>query len=788
MLDSNFHRLHRELLAEHDTQVQALADEIAKLKGKALYSPRTSLPSVHEDVLSPRCSPTFQEPVEHMSRTSSKRSSSKRSTGSNGHRDIELPNGAIKVENGHVGEMPSSRSMARKQSKRKPTENSMFAASAAETIKDQDFELWPEWTMETISSPSSRRHRHDHTITAHLYRRMKNRYKRDTRNLETDSCQSDDAGISAFAPKSIFWYLRRRQFRQCLPKLPISPGSRTRMSWDFTGLALLVYDVYWIPLQVCFQPRNFLFGDVMGWISLLFWTLDIPSSFISGYHRKDGSTELSFSRIAKRYLMSWFVLDVVIVGADWMAVLLDLITRNSDPATEGVGLARLGKMMRVARILRSLRLLRLAKIRQLLYVVEERIQSEYISILGGLVQQIAGLLALNHLFACFWWVIGISVDAPNWVAVKGLADKEVILQYLVSLHWSFSQFTPASMEVYPENIGERAYNVVVLVFAMVVFSSFVSSITSAMTRLRTLRAHEVAQAYLLKRYLRENNISADLSSRVTRYIDVVSEVHKRRTDRSKVELLQMLSGPLNLELQREVYIPYISVHPYLNEYNVTSPSAMGHLCFTAVSKMSLSRGDILFNVGEDSNTMFFLVSGTLFYRRVKGIKSAKRLTMVPEGTVFCEAALWVPWVHRGRMKAVIESDVVGIDSEKFREVTLAHPEVTWHACRYSRMFLDEMREEALKHSMVWDLPRPLMEIHHNSSATVMFADGEYSSSPSTEVHSAEKLECFLMNDSSGSSEDEEAQRSGDQPDPLGPEGGQEAQMPEEHAEPSSARG
>eukprot|EP00913_Durusdinium_trenchii_P013302 g12485.t1 len=86
---------------------------------------------------------------------------------------------------------------------------------------------------------------------------------------------------------------------------------------------------------------------------------------------------------------------------------------------------------------------------------------------------------------------------------------------------------------------------------MVGFSSFVSAITASMTRLRSLQGNELSEAFLLRRFLKENHISADLQSRVVRYIDMAIEVNRKKIDKSRVQSLNMLSGPLRVELQKD---------------------------------------------------------------------------------------------------------------------------------------------------------------------------------------------------------------------------------------------
>jgi len=426
-----------------------------------------------------------------------------------------------------------------------------------------------------------------------------------------------------------------------------------------------------------------------------------------------------------------------------VGVFFDIYAAHVD---EGVGVARIGKFVRVARILRSLRVLRIMKLRQLAYAVVERIRSEYISIVGGLVTNIAGLMAINHFIACLWFAVGTSTGYPNWVSANNLWESDWFLQYLVSLHWALTQFTPASMFVGPKNLSERAFNVVVLLFAMCVFSSFVSSITSAMTRLRTLRAHQVNQFYMLRRFLIENNISKDLSARITRYIDLMLTIHKQKLDRNKIELLSLLSGPLHVALQRELFEPSLRLNSYFVKYSEASRPAMNQLCFLAVQKYSISKGDRLFDFGVECHDMLILTHGTLCYRRAKGIKSVRRTSSIPVGCSCCEAVLWVPWVTRGTMKAVIESDVVALSSAKFRQVTTSHPDALCNAHEYAQDFLYALKREARENLNVWDVAVEILNANSRDESELRkFSDGE--------LHVDYQMEAEMMNSSSSSNED-----------------------------------
>eukprot|EP00438_Fugacium_kawagutii_P014074 Skav204181 [mRNA] locus=scaffold903:671647:679349:- [translate_table: standard] len=169
-------------------------------------------------------------------------------------------------------------------------------------------------------------------------------------------------------------------------------------------------------------------------------------------------------------------------------------------------MARNFKVLRAFRALRILRLLRLLKLQRLMNIAYDFISSEYAFIMIGMLRLVIFIIVLNHVIACIWFFTGkFAVDTGlvrSWLldTVNGdmLAESK-LYQYTTSLHWSLTQFTPASMEVSARNVPERMLSIAVLFFALITFSSFVGSITTSMTALRSMKADTKKQFWMLRR-------------------------------------------------------------------------------------------------------------------------------------------------------------------------------------------------------------------------------------------------------------------------------------------------
>eukprot|EP00747_Dinoflagellata_sp_TGD_P194498 gnl/TRDRNA2_/TRDRNA2_61986_c0_seq1.p1 gnl/TRDRNA2_/TRDRNA2_61986_c0~~gnl/TRDRNA2_/TRDRNA2_61986_c0_seq1.p1 ORF type:complete len:742 (+),score=129.03 gnl/TRDRNA2_/TRDRNA2_61986_c0_seq1:103-2328(+) len=489
--------------------------------------------------------------------------------------------------------------------------------------------------------------------------------------------------------------LAKSNTEQCIPfcrHFMLSPASSRRLWWDCVGMLVLGYDLVMIPIQTCFHPPSDSFMDDMSWVTLIYWSVDIPASFCVGYYEKDGRLTLRFYLVAKHYLRTWLLLDVLIAGIDWLMI---AVGSGSDASAHTAGLVRTGKMLRGLRILRVLRLLRLAKLRQLLNAVQDRIDSEYLSVAMSLFQLLFLIMFINHFVACAWYAVSYTADAnknARWIDMFTVHDN-TYTRYFISLHWSITQFTPGSMPVQPQNLQERFFSILVLLLGLVVFSSFVSSITATMNRLRNLSAAQATQYWLLRKYFREHKISHELCARVNRYVSVVVWSQQKFTQQKDVALLQLLSGPLRTELQGELWKPKLISHPFFERLDHKSQDFVRDVCGSCVDQVLLSRGDVLFNSGKEADKMYFLWRGFMAYDSRDNLKGhIMDAESLHEGQWCCEAVLWMRWIHQGRMRAKIECDLMTLAADKFRDVAMRHPAHFRFPRRYAHAFLSTMRK------------------------------------------------------------------------------------------------
>lgn len=455
--------------------------------------------------------------------------------------------------------------------------------------------------------------------------------------------------------------LHNSRFRWFFLKyLLILPSSKLRMFWDTLGLVLVTYDTIYIPLLLLDPPESTA-GTVMDWITRTFWSTDLPLSFLTGYIRSDGGTETHFPKIAKRYCKTWLLPDIVVVGSDWLELMMTGI---------GTGLeyARLGKASRVFRVLRLIRLMRLIKMGQVIRLMQERLFSEIWVIGSEIVKRMVIILSFEHLCACIWYGIGDrEVDEKTWVKeMPGDFPKEPLgARYFASLHWSLSQLGGGMDEIAPRNYEERITAILVYLVSFVIAAIFVSGLTSAMTRLVILGSQQSQQLSGLRRYLLLNGISNGLMLRIQRNANYALSERQKFMPEGRVELLDVISEPLRVELHFEIYSSVLSVHHFFQRYIEECPPVMRKVCHAGISTTEVSQGDVLFTVGEIPTRpkMYFQRSGELQYVAITG-----KVTQLSGQMWLSEAVMWCQWMHRGQLTSATDARMVMLDAKTFQDI------------------------------------------------------------------------------------------------------------------------
>jgi len=461
-----------------------------------------------------------------------------------------------------------------------------------------------------------------------------------------------------------------------------SPDSHLSVGWNLFGAVLIFYDSIRIPMGV-FNFQEGAFVVAMDWLVMLFWTVSLFLSFLTGYV-EDGVTIMVPWKIALHYLRTWFFLDLLVTIRDWVFALTNLGADDTNDASLSL------RFLRILRLMRVVRLLRIMKLRWILVSLNDRTTSEYSAILWNIFKMFGVMLLTSHFVSCAWFYVADSSRdlGDTWISVHGFEGDGWFYVYLTAFHWSITQFTPASMHVQPQNVPERLFTIVVVVFALVGFSYMVGSITGSLAQIRSMHEDAAKQFWNVRRYLRQNRVPTALSLRIQRNLEHAWQKQKLHMSVSKITMFSLLSEQLRNELYLSLSVPVLSAHPLFSHLKEHSSITLNRLATTAISRKFLARHDFLFLPGEDATHMYFAEQGRLEYVRVDA-QGKERTEHVAKGEDWIsEAVLWTPaWVHLGVLNAETECDVLQIDAGKFSGVVRINPEVHRLVSAYAGHFV-----------------------------------------------------------------------------------------------------
>ncbi|CAK9084005.1 Potassium voltage-gated channel protein eag (Ether-a-go-go protein) [Durusdinium trenchii] len=409
----------------------------------------------------------------------------------------------------------------------------------------------------------------------------------------------------------------------------LHPGGQLRMSWDTIGILLLFLDAVLLPVSLAWNWQK----DTTGTSSLLllglfitgvvFWTLDIVLNFHTSYFDK-GILITSQRMICKHYLSTWFFLDLCLVALDYVTAVHTLVDSLTDLSAT-----------RFARMLRITRLVRLAKMAKLEGILSEYAAStgrQWAMLVVTLMNTITVTVLIQHMASCLWFGIG-QMDENNWISLSEVAYSSPVVQYLHAFRYVMLPVSPPRMD--PENLIERGFDILYAGFWVVILGSSITRISFTMIELFAMNESKSKQRREIRRYLRTQEASFQLVSRVMNFVDYkLDKLSLINFDHS------LISNTLQTELCVNQRSRYLEAVPIFKVTRDLFPDLFATVC-TLLKKMVCETGEEVFVSGSYSTCLYITITGS--YIHVEAEKDeAEELTGI-QG--FEELSLYVENLH-----------------------------------------------------------------------------------------------------------------------------------------------
>jgi len=332
--------------------------------------------------------------------------------------------------------------------------------------------------------------------------------------------------------------------------------------------------------------------------------------------------------------------------------------------------------------------------------------------------------------------MGANWLSDNDVVAFGRGDLYV---YTTAFHWSITQFTPASMEVHGVNSIERVYSIVTIILALLIFSSFLSSITGLMQNLQKLRSEKEAQEQLLRRFLVENNISAELGTRISRFLKVNHFSRHLRMNEADLKMLEKLPRVMKNLLHEELHLPVTTRAPFFRRLLNMDALAVKKMCHTAIHQVTYLMEETVFDIDAEGKHMFFLMSGSLEYLHKDDLENPSPAwgetlsDTLTDGAWASDPSLWLRWLHQGQMTAKTSSHVTMLNGPEFHNIMSCSRPSFHYALTFAKLFSHYLSSGITWNTDLWwkstDVARLARIAEHGHSAINPVSEGELSDGP-----------------------------------------------------------
>ena len=395
-------------------------------------------------------------------------------------------------------------------------------------------------------------------------------------------------------------------------RLVLRPDGTAKGRWDILLTVAILYSVISVPYLLGFDV------DVTGGLAVfdivvdVFFMLDIAVNFRTAFYEDSTRVLVTMAgSMARRYTTSaWFYVDVISgVPFDKLAVAFQ------GPSAAGDKNLTL-RILKMVRILRLGRLLKLMKVSSLNTLLEEELGLNPAVIgLGKLGLQVA---YIAHLLACGWHAASGAQVGPcvgdydcNWVDAELSGDgymsgaRGASSLYLASFYWCFTTMTTVGYgDVIPGTAAERAFAIFAMLVGVTVFGYIVGSMANIVRTLGEAETLFKSKIDEVKEYLKEQNISGELETRVRAHYELRLE---ERTVFDEDAILRQLPHYLRRQVMLHVYRGAWRQSPFFEHLEEADLERVLDLCPIGV----MLRNDLVTLRGDAADFAFLILFGSV---------------------------------------------------------------------------------------------------------------------------------------------------------------------------------
>lgn len=389
----------------------------------------------------------------------------------------------------------------------------------------------------------------------------------------------------------------------------IEVESKKRLVWMILLQANLIYNWFFVPLQLAFE----LLDQKSAWylvaldtaMDVMLWA-DLYLNFNFAYVQ-DAEKIWDTTKIARRYLTSWFALDLVSL------LPYQLVFAAAHHAT-----TRIPRLLRVVRLSGHF------------HEIDERIQltSKQRLFLFGVM-----LTMMYHIIACLHFSItyleGFSSDNDAWIPsddielvrlnsthyvdVSGVVyadDSSAVVtagftQYFRSLYYAANVLTALGRSIEPQSDTQYAAALVFMLSGFFITAVVVDNVQKRFTASAIEQKEFFATRSRIQLFLRRQNAPLAIHKRVNAFLDFWWSAHRGAVIG---ELLEELPETIKRAIIKSICGPALQTLALLNGARPVL-AELEHVFVDNIKFILYGQGEIVYRQGDYASGLFFLLDG-----------------------------------------------------------------------------------------------------------------------------------------------------------------------------------
>lgn len=389
-----------------------------------------------------------------------------------------------------------------------------------------------------------------------------------------------------------------------IPKSVFHPNGTFISIWNIIMGLVLLYTAIVDPFVLSFMDSAK--WDPLFTISIIFdftFMGDMVLTFNTAFYDEDNQIVGDRKKIIKKYLKSWFILDLA------SSVPFGLLEAFILPSSNATRLVRISRLRNIPKLLRLSRLLKIAK--NLSYLQDIDFIISMNQRLLRFLKVISGIILCIHITACLWHLTSKmdNFETTTWVVRYGYIDSDTWVKYQTSVYWALTTLTTLGYgDISPFTVTEKILGMMWMLFAVYFLSFSIGSLTTMFADMDSRDRIINEKLLLVDEFFQSTQLSVDIMHKLKRSIRLSTDIVSFDLQ-DKDALFEKLPINLKLDLAKSMFNGAMSQFFFFtlrDEIFVASIAVYLENCI-------MSAGQTIWNSGEPSNGIYFIVQGRIHY-------------------------------------------------------------------------------------------------------------------------------------------------------------------------------